>query len=173
MVFIRAWDGYGPPGLSLRLGLHLTYNYASGNVPQPFPECLAVVDGCVTWRWIDGQMAWGYPLSVDGHVFDAQEMVEMAASCVFHTPNTFESALQQFLPRFIERQGICYAESRVVNIPWNIVQEDWHNRHSTLGASAEEMLAHWEAGFQIDLSQIYGVLNMSVHQEFPLVLEPR
>ena len=86
-----------------------------------------------------------------------------------------EAALQVFLPQFIDRSGICHHASKVVNIPWNRVQTDWDNRCASPNAatSVEEMLEYWEQGFQIDLSGIYGVLNESVHQEFPLVLEDR
>jgi hypothetical protein len=173
IVFIRSWSGYGESGLSLRLGLHLTHNYATGGTPQPLPvPAEAHPNGTVTWRWGDGREAWGYPLALDGHVFDAQEILEMTVSCVFHSPNTFESALQQFLPQFINRMGTCYRETKIVNIPWNRVQTDWHMLCGS-GNGAEQMLAHWEAGKQINLSGIYGVLNTSVHQEFPLALEHR
>jgi hypothetical protein len=173
IVFIRPWSGHGEPGLSLRLGLHLTYNYATGGMVQLLPDPFTThQNGTVSWRWSDGCEAWGYPLALDGHVFDAQEMLVLAVSCVFHSPNTFESALQKFLPQFIVRRGACYREARVVNVPWNRVQTDWHMLCGA-GNDAEQMLAHWETGKQIDLSGIYGVLNTSVHQEFPLVLEDR
>jgi hypothetical protein len=173
IVFVRPWSGYGEPGLSLRLGLHLTHNYATGGTLQPLPGPRTEhLGGTVMWRWADGREAWGYPLALDGHVFDAQEMLEMAASCVFHSPNTFESALQKFLPQFINRMGTCYRETKIVNIPWNRVQTDWRMLCGS-GNDVEQMLAHWEAGKQIDLRGIYGVLNTSVHQEFPLVLEDR
>jgi len=125
----------------------------------------------VTWRWSEGAIAWGYPLSVDGHMFDLFEMKPLVEGMVFDSPNTFESALQQFLPRFLDRHGTCYFQSRAVNIPWNRVQSDWDNRCGNV--PVDDMLEHWEAGKQIDLSGVYGVLNESVHQEFPLVLEAR
>lgn len=171
MVFIRSWTVVKEPGLSLRLAPHLTYNYATGNTPQPVPTFTSEGD-LLTWRWRDGQGAWGYPLAVDGHVFDAAEMRKMLTSVSFTSPNTMESALQAFLFAFLGRTGKCYRESKIVNVPWNRVQTDWHMLCGD-GNDAEQMLAHWEAGKQIDLSGIYGVLNESVHQEFPLVLEDR
>ena len=170
-VFVRPWTVVEEPGLSLRLGLHLTRNYNSSDALQPLPP--HEIDGeHVSWRWQDGQMAWGYPLSVDGHVYDAAEMRWMIAPIHFHSPNTLESALQHFTPRFMERLGTCYRETKVVNIPWNSVQSDWMNRCGA-GNEVDEMLTHWEAGKRINLSRIYGVLNESTHQEFPLMLEAR
>ncbi len=171
IVFIRSWDGSGEPGLSLRLAPHLTYNYATGNTPQQVPVLESDGDR-LTWKWGNGQGAWSYPLSVDGHVFNVAEMRKMLTSVLFSSPNTMESALQAFLFAFLERTGKCYRESKVVNVPWNRVQTDWHMLCGK-GNDAEQMLAYWESGKQIDLNGIYGVLNESVHQEFPLKLESR
>lgn len=172
-VFIRPWTVIDKPGLSLRHGLHLTRNYNSNDAAQPLPPYR--MDGeFVMWRWEDGQLAWAYPLSVDGHVFGASEMATLLGCLEFTSPNTLESAMQRYLPAFAYREGICYTETRVVNIPWNRVQDECPNRCADDRlTSADEMLRHWEMGCQIDLTPLMGILNESVHQEFPLLLEPR
>jgi hypothetical protein len=169
-VFTRPWTVVEESGLSLRLGLHLTYDYAYGSKHQPLPLHRIFGDR-VSWNWREGEGSWGYPLSLDGHVFEAKEMRGMIEAIDFHSPNTLEAGLQAFVSCFLPRRGTCYRESKIVNVPWNIVQTDWHNRNA--GLSAEDLLSAWEAGMQIDLSGIYGVLNESVHQEFPLKLVPR
>jgi hypothetical protein len=170
-VFIHPWFVTEKPGLSLRLGLNLTRDYAFGDRAQNLPPYEAVNDSMISWRWADGELSWRYPLSVDGHVFDADMLRTMIEQIEFHSPNTLESALQQFVPYFLERYGTCYRQSKVVNVPWTRVQTDYDNRYA--GFSADDMLEQWEAGNQINLSQIDGALNESVHQEFPLILEPR
>lgn len=170
-VFIRPWGVAERPGLSLRHGPHLTRDYNSHDAPQPLPPY--TMDGdLVTWLWADGKLAWGYPLSLDGHVYEAREMRAMIEMLEFRSPNTLESGLQRFVPVFLARRGACYRESKVVNVPWNTVQSDWTNRCANV-ASADELLAHWEAGKRIGLRGIYGALNESTHQEFPLELEAR
>jgi len=171
-IFIRPWTVLEEPGLSLRLGLHLTREYAYNDAPQPLPPYVNHFDGRVRWRWGDGAYSWGYPLSVDGHVFESTSMRRMLESVDFHSPNTLESALQVFEPFYAQRYGTCYRKSKVVNVPWNLVQSDWSNRHSSAGPIMS-MLEWWEAGKQIHLNHIDGVLNESVHQEFPLMLEDR
>jgi len=169
-IFIRRWFVFEEPGLSLRLGLNLTRNYNSGNAPQEIPPHETLSDGRIRWLWTAGTLAWGYPLSVDGHVYDAVRMRDMLESIDFHSPNTLESALQRFI-QTVPPYGTCYRESRTVNVPWNLVQSDWSNRHSSEGHTVDEMLTLWEQGYQIDLRYIDG--NESVHQEFPLMLEAR
>lgn len=173
MIFVRSWTVLEVPGLSLRLGPNLTRNYASADMRQLLPSFQPSVNvGCLSWQWSEGELAWGYPLSLDGHVFDLREIRPLIARTHFVSPNTLESGLQQFQPQFLQGRGTCYCMSRVVNVPWNRVQEDWPNRCGE-GNDAETLLAQWEAGQQIDLSGLYGVVNQSVHQEFPLVLQPR
>ncbi len=171
MMFVRPWTVSEEPGLSLRLGLNITSDYATGNSRQLVPPHTVEGDK-VRWKWGDGQLSWSYPLSVDGHVFDAANMMSMARQSHFASPNTFEAALQYFVPSYSERYGTCYRESKVVGIPWNRVQTDWVNRCGE-GHDAEDMLGWWEEGKRISLDSIDGVSNESVHQEFPLVLESR
>lgn len=172
-IFTRDWEVLELPGLSLRLGPNLRRDYASNDALQALPSFeITAHPGILSWRWDDGGLSWRYPLSLDGHVFDLREMRTWIESLAFSSPNTLESALQQFLPSYAKRRGFCYCMSRVVNVPWNRVQTDWYNRHGD-GNDAEMMLGWWEAGRRLNLSSIDGVVNQSVHQEFPLVLEDR
>jgi len=171
-LFVRRWDGTGTPGLSLRLGLHLTHDYAAGGAAQPLPPAWAVGDDQIAWHWRDGAYAWGYPLSLDGHVFDAREFRQMLEAITCTSPNTLEAALQVFRPQWLDRVGRCYRAAKVVNLPWNLVQTDWVNPHGTTH-HADALLTYWEAGQQIALGPLAGVLNTSTHQEYPLTLEPR
>lgn len=166
-IFIRPWRVLEVAGLSLRLGLHLTQNYNSNDAPQPLPPYQMLDDGRVMWRWSEGVMAWGYPVSVDGHLYEMSMLRSLIESVAFHSPNTLETALQQFAHLFI--YGTCYQETKVVNIPWTCVQTDWNNRH--VGLHADALLSSWEHGSRIDVRALYGVHNTSVHQEFPLLLE--
>lgn len=172
MLFIRPWTALEMPGLSLRLAPHLTRNYASGDTPQPLPPFIDHFGDDLKWAWADGQLAWRYPLSLDGHVFDAAEMRRLLGEIAFSTPNSLEAAMQFALPTFLGRMGTCYRQSKVVNVPWNRVQKECANRFG-VGPMPDEMLDLWEEGKQIDLSHIYGVVNESVHQEFEFRTEDR
>lgn len=172
-VFVRPWTVLAMPGLSLRLGLNLTSNYMSWDAPQTLPPFVDAGDGLLTWLWADGQLAWRYPLSLDGHVLDVADIRGFIESVDFHSPNTFEAALQTLLPVFLSKSGVCYRSSKVVNIPWTRVQVDYDANRYDSQHSPEDLLGFWESGQQIDVRGLYGVMNVSVHQEFPLMLEAR
>ena len=170
-LFIRPWMVLEEPGLSLRLGLNLTCDYNSSLYVQPLPKFVSKSDmEVLSWRWAEGIGAWGYPLSLDGHVFELDELRTMVSQVHFRSPNTLEHALQGFIHMFSHRFGICYTLSKTVNIPWNQVQTDWNNRHAD-GNDAEKMLGYWEAGSRISVRWLYDTMNESTHQEYPLVLE--
>lgn len=171
-IFIRHWDGWATSGLSLRHGLHLTSNYSTRE-QQPLPAyCDEFVgEDLISWRWSEGRAAWGYPLALDGHVFTAREFRAWLEPLEFTSPNTLEAGLQRYLPQFADRVGFCYRKAKVVNIPWNRVQTDYPNRFGLF--TAEDMLRIWEGGQRLNLSAYDDVLPQSVHEEFPLEVEPR
>lgn len=174
IVFIRPWKRLEIPNLSLRHGIHLTHNYSTAGALQPLPPLYPCGEDMVTWKWSEGILAWGYPLSTDGHIYDSTEIFQMTDSVQFHSPNTLEAAWQQYVSHFMNRWAICYTEAKVVNVPWNRVQTDFENRYSANPTmSADEFLSYWESGKQIDLASLNSQIISSVHQEFPLSLESR
>ena len=170
-MFVRPWRVTPMAGLSLRLAPHLTHCYTN-QTEQAQPSWIPFTPELLSWRWSEQAGDWSYPISLDGHVFEAHELRLMLAQIRFHSPNSLEEALQRFAPEFAARQGYCYHESKVVNVPWNKVQTDCDNRHEGL-ASADDLLAQWEAGQQVDLAPFDGLINASVHQAMPLRLEAR
>ena len=158
---------------TLRLGKNLRRCYTE-QASQPLPP---FVDGVVQdpdklcWGWADGRFDWGYPLSVDGHLFSAVEITLMAEATSFIAPNSFERALQGFAGLFCDRYGVSYVKSKIVNIPLNKVQtENWNMAGAV---HQDDLLERWEAGFQIDYRSFYGLVNESAHQELPLRLVRR
>lgn len=156
---------------SLRLGLSLRRSYVV-NKRQPLPSFLPPESNSpasketLRWRWSEGQLEWGYPLSLDGHLFDRREFLAMTELIPFHSPNTLEANLQVFNRVFRMRDGICYREPAIVNIPCNKVQTDFPNRHGYF--DSEFLLGKWNAGFMIDYKRLRGLKPESTHQEVDL-----
>jgi len=68
--------------------LTITYQKQSNQKKSP-TDLLA-------WCWNQGQFDWRYPLSVDGHIFQRDEILALSESIKFNSPNTFEANLQRF-----------------------------------------------------------------------------
>ncbi|MFC1811221.1 hypothetical protein ACFL03_00855 [Thermodesulfobacteriota bacterium] len=155
---------------SLRMGLNLTKTF---HLKQPLPELLSSPEeeGKIFWKWNEGMYDWGYPLSVDGHLFSTREILEIIKMVSFHAPNTLEDSLQQFSEIFLSRVGVSYRKSIVVNIPCNKVQLENENIFGNI--HQDFLLEQWNKGFQIDYKQLYGFDNISVHQEIAFDLIKR
>lgn len=158
---------------TLRMGQNLARCYVLQR-PQALPHFLdppVSPSDKIVWQWEKGELDWGYPLSVDGHFFAKREMTAMAVLLSFNAPNSFEDQLQIFKPFFINRRGIGYQKSRIVNIPCNRVQTERKNFSGNI--HPDGLLEQWQKGYQMDYKKIYGLANESAHQEIalPLILK--
>lgn len=128
-------------------------------------------DGLLYFRWHQGELDWQYPLSLDGHIFQRMELLELTGRTDFRSPNTYEGSLQKYQPLFVTREGACYPEPRVFAIPWNRVQHDYPNYCG--GMDADFLLARWNRGYQLDTTQLYGLAVEAAHQLVPPTFIPR
>jgi hypothetical protein len=174
IVFIRGFDmnAFAAADLtcqvpSLRLGLNLDFCYPV-RVAQPQPLHQLQADGLVSWRWRDGVLDWGYPTSVDGHLFAQPEILLMARISDYKAPNSFEDALASFGSLFADRTGLCYPQSRLVNIPANKVQTE--NENIASNVQPDWLLRQWQAGYRLDWAKLENLANRGAHQEVDLPL---
>lgn len=105
--------------VSLRLGLHTNTCYPLRRIQQ-WP---AFVDreGVNVWAWGDADGDFGYPGSLDGHVF-RRDQLHTLVDGDFHNPNTLEEVIVR---NCRGRQPLlaCYDKSTVVGNPVNRVNE--------------------------------------------------
>lgn len=156
---------------SMRLGMNCRYSYAqSRHVGLPH-DIETLPSGLLKWTWENGDAHWGYPLSVDGHLFRTREMLALLRPLRFEAPNSLENALQVHRQAFERRRGVCHRTSRLVNAPYNLVQTEASNAHGQLGA--EWFLRQWQRGYQLDWERMIDTEIGSVHQELPVYLRKR
>lgn len=173
---------------SLRMGANINWSYA-WQKQQNLPKLYKYVENCecsnqdlrqinannqdelLYWFWNNGSYDWGYPLSLDGHIFSSVEIHAILQNIEFNTPNTLEASLQDFQSWFKNRMGICCRKSRIINTPYNKVQTDFDNKHGNI--HQDELLDHWENRLRMDYRKIYGILNNSVHEEIQFRLTKR
>ena len=145
---------------SMRLHTSLEYCYTSQK-PMKQPPFLPnnVFD------WTIAQEDYGYPMSVDGHIFRTKEIIPFLLEMDYSNPNTFESVLVHKRNRF-GRYIICYDNSAIVNNPINKVQTV--NGNISGNITAESLNDKFLDGFIIDITPFGGFMNKSAHQELPL-----
>ncbi len=109
---------------SLRLGRNTTFCYTM-SVPNQIVVSKEA-DNTVAWDWQKSWYDFGYPLSVDGHVFRTKEITKLSKSLNFKSPNTYEGSLQIYetFPRHLMES---YKHSKLVGNPVNIVNDSHPN----------------------------------------------
>ena len=84
-------------------------------------------------------------------------MRAMADELKFSGPNSFEKARQVFRPVFARRLGVCFRESRLVNLPINMVQTERENYHGDV--QPDFLLEQWESGQKIAVHDFFEWTN--------------
>ncbi len=145
--------------LSLRLHPKLTYCYpAKINMTSPaFTE-----NGVFLWKGQSGD--YGYPMSLDGHIFRTNDINYYISYMKYNGPNFLESQMAM-QPLFYPKM-ICYEKSIIVNNPVNKVQNWNDNIHGEI--TAEYLNEQFLSGKIIDLTPFEGLNNISCHQELPI-----
>ncbi len=155
---------------SLRLGQNTTERYLPAQDGQ-------VVPPTNPWRWPEADGDFGYPFSLDGHIYDAARIRALVSLLSFSSPNELEAALDGFARRRPADAGellACPARSCVVSVPANRVQESFGNRHAGRPEwSAPALLARYQDGERLDLEATLAGLEIgAAHQELELRFRP-
>lgn len=152
---------------SLRMGKHLTYSYTLQE-QQALPTFSSLLEfpNQLSWSYQSAEYDWAYPLSVDGHLFDFQEIKTLINELEYKAPNSFEEALQLMLPFYNQRKGLCFSNSIIVNNPCNKVQTENDNIAGKI--TIEELNTIWLGGSRINFEKEKGLLNESAHQELTI-----
>jgi hypothetical protein len=121
---------------------------------------------------------FGYPLSVDGHIFKKVDLQELVLKTILYnkhieegpqTPNTFEQLLQKFFFD-VPATMFCHEHSSVVNSPNNRVQNTHRNSFGTAyNYHQNELLSKYVSGFRIDIKSLDFSNIECPHQEIKLL----
>lgn len=154
---------------SLRMGDGIVYCYpTSEDVIPPSDEMFLTEK---KWDWRGKRGDWGYPLSVDGHVFETSFIENVVKSIEFSNPNNFEGTMAQLVGMgFFNHKPYMTCDWSILNIPANRVQDTALNRHGNL-VSAEELNEQFLSGLRIDVTKFLHYRNNAPHIELPYVLE--
>jgi hypothetical protein len=152
---------------SLRLSPKLRRSYTSNQrqMPPTFSKHSGSIDKYL-FDWFEKKNEWSYPWSLDGHVLSLAEVRIIASVSDFLAPNTLEAALTSFDTLCIGRKGSCLAESTIVNLPINRVQNEISNLSGSV--SPEYLLKKWREGLILDVDPLWGHIPLAPHEEHEL-----
>lgn len=106
--------------VSLRLGLNTTECYPLRR-SQRTPAFIAEIGDAHVWNWRAADGDWGYPGSLDGHIFRREQIVGMLARQTYTNPNRLEEALVHACETQPQSLMACYSQSALTGCPLNRV----------------------------------------------------
>jgi len=149
--------------LSLRMSPSMNYCYPEKRDTPP-PKLTENLE----WFWPGLPGDWGYPHSIDCHLFRTEDIFPLVKELNYSNPNTFEGALAGH-PPYSKPYMICYEESKVMNIPVNKVQTVNSNRCGNI--PADYLNDQYLDSKRISLSNISSFKNTAPHQEITYIFE--
>lgn len=172
-IFIRPFDFYdeqmdvfnGDHKIacrSLRLNPNLIYCYpAQTKMRSP------VFYENNVFEWAGAMGDYGYPMSLDGHIFRTKDIEPYIKDLDYSNPNTLEGRMAMFPLR--QPKMMCYDKSIIINNPINKVQTVNNNIHGNITASF--LNEKWLDGYSISLEPFIGINNFSCHQEMDITYD--
>lgn len=140
---IEDWIEQDPEqnSFSLRLGLGI-------NNPQKLlPNS---INGIITWKYSDytKYKNWGYPFSVDGHIYSKKLIKPLLDKVIFNNPSTLEAHLYDYsMKKHLLENGKTYTSTCLLSYPLNMVQTVAENE--SLGISTKELNDYFLTGYSL------------------------
>lgn len=158
--------------LSLRHSPVLTRSYTANKKQLP-PKLsnFKAVSGMFEFHWFEAGNEWSDPWSVDGHILSTAEVIAITKVSSFSAPNSYEAAMKSFNTLCVDRIGLCYFESKILNLPINRVQNECENLSGAV--SPEYLLDQWQKGMMLDTTKLSIHIPQSPHEEHAIVFKMR
>jgi len=157
--------------LSPRMHPNITYCYSTKTKATP-PQ---LTNNTWNWRIAQPNTDWSYPMSVDGNIFRANEILPLIFNLNYSNPNSFEGALASFaVTQPVKNLVKCFENPILINNPANIVQTLSYNHsglthHQPVKILNDELLAGKEIQLEETINQLKE-LN-APHIEFPYIIK--
>lgn len=166
-VCTKALEEHKAHGFFLRLGKNINHCYMV-NAPTPCPEGQNIGSDLFLWQFSQGGGDWRYPNNLDMTVYRKKDLGFFEHG-PYHNPNILEG--EWAAQGALHLNGLCFDTSKIVNIPMNLVNPSANrfNRSYT----AAELLALFQKGLKIDISQFHKINNVSPHADYTVTFIPR
>lgn len=160
---VRLLDNSDAFGFYLRLGFHLDYCYTSVKV-QSLPVLYPFKDDTYYWYFQDSEGDWAFPFSLDMSIYRRNDIARYLTELNYMSPNSLEIAWYRSSAN-TKGKGLCFEQSKVINLPLNVVQTVYQNRCMD-GLTTDMLLDIFKAGKKINILPYYRIENKSVHVAF-------
>ena len=154
---------------SLRLGLNtLIQNHIAGTMQIPLNRYVSDGD-LISWNHLDfdPMVNYGYPCSLDMHIFNREKMLNIVKQFSFKNTNELESNLVRF--RFEFSSISAFRSNKIVNIPCNnmsnYTQINLNNKYTT-----ESLNSMYLKNYVISLPLLRKHRVIGCHQDIPYTL---
>ena len=159
---------------TLRLGKNTVIQDVYNNIPTEFPDQMfygsILETKTLLWYWttIKTFGDFGYPFSVDGHIYKIQDILPLL-DYKFENPNAFEGRFDKNKLR--TNMMTCFEQSALVNNPINLVGSSNNNAGRWWGHTLEELNEKYLENYQISLNNIMSTKVIAAHQEMEITFQ--
>ena len=153
----------GAYGFYFSLGKHVDYCYTMDKY-QGIPPLKPEGEGVFSWQFSEGKYDWDYPHSVDMRLYAKKTIESGLRRLKFTNPNELEGQWARHADH--SKRGITYATSKTVNIPMNLVNEKYANRHMDAHSPEELLELFMRKRKKIDISVFHQIKNSAAHMEY-------
>jgi hypothetical protein len=166
----KAMEKWNAWGFFLRLGKNINYTQTN-DTQSPVPRGKDVGKEMFSWKFANGISDWGYPNNVDMTIYRKESIRSFLENASYTYPNTLEGRWAELAGADMEKRGLCFHLSKIVNLPINIVSLV-RNRCSH-AYSTQDLLVKMKQGLKIDTKDFFQIANPSAHVEYNLSFIPR
>lgn len=156
--------------VSLRLGMNTTYCYPLKR-NQRTPNWKTNLYKSLLWEWEGSECDWGYPGSLDGHIFNRNLLRAILSDAKFSNPNELEESLAAACEKLSRSFPLmaCYESSFITGNPINRVNTTHPNRFGdSFYRDEEELNQIYLRGKRIDLDSVDRSAINGAHTELEL-----
>jgi len=164
--------------VSLRLGKNTFVQDQYRNMMCPIPEEVIAGKGETrfwNWKWQPNWSNFGYPFSVDGHIFRSSFAKDIIQHVDYYNPNSLEGKASAYVRKNMDSlppKMCCFEKGSIVNTPLNRVQETCLSVSGVFFAGgAKELNEKFLNGYRLSLEKMDFSTVIGVHQEIRLCWE--
>ncbi len=161
---IQALEQTKAYGFYLRLGKNLSECYPL-QCAQKVPPMVPLHNTICSWQFMHGHYDWHYPNTVDMTIYRKKDIAHDLNTINYRSPNILEAQWNSRARVIYPRIGLCYAKTKIVNLPLNRVQQDCKNRNMNI-FSPSELLASFNDELKMDIDLLFNINNKGAHMEY-------